>query len=103
MQRLCIQTHFLLYHHWMSVNHPPTLALSELSGAPSNQCSPSYPVLKRNETQYTLPRQLILRICGVLLFEHTYENEVLAKRAIQMADSSLVLRYFIHLGHRERK
>jgi hypothetical protein len=29
-RRLCIQTHFLLYHYWKSVNRPPTLALSEL-------------------------------------------------------------------------
>ncbi|KIK35436.1 hypothetical protein CY34DRAFT_812154 [Suillus luteus UH-Slu-Lm8-n1] len=75
----------------MSVNRLPTLALSELSQTPSNQCSLSYPVLKHNETQYILRRQLIQRICRVLLFEHIDEDEVFAKRAAQMADSSLTL------------
>jgi hypothetical protein len=32
-RRLCIQTHFLLYRYWMSVNRPPALALSDLSGS----------------------------------------------------------------------
>ncbi|KIK37901.1 hypothetical protein CY34DRAFT_809869 [Suillus luteus UH-Slu-Lm8-n1] len=35
----------------MSVNHPPALALSQLSGTSRNQRSPSYPVLKYKETE----------------------------------------------------
>ncbi|KAG2745047.1 hypothetical protein P692DRAFT_20677509, partial [Suillus brevipes Sb2] len=51
----------------------------------SNQRSFSYPAL--NETWYRLPKQRFLRVCGVLLFEPTDEDEVFAKRAAQMADS----------------
>ncbi|KIK35660.1 hypothetical protein CY34DRAFT_562614 [Suillus luteus UH-Slu-Lm8-n1] len=87
----------------MSVNRPPALALSALSGTSSNQCSLSYPALKYNESLYKYSRQLTLRVCGVLLFQHTDEDSVFAKRVAQMADSSFSLRCFIHLSHSEGK
>jgi hypothetical protein len=54
----------------------------------SNQRSLSY--LALNVTWYTLPEQLTIRVCGVPLSEHIDEDEVFAKRAAQMADTSLV-------------
>jgi hypothetical protein len=52
----------------------------------SNQRSLSYtyPALKYDETRYKFLTQLILRVRGVLLFEHTDEDEVVAKRAAQI-------------------
>ncbi|KAG2748037.1 hypothetical protein P692DRAFT_20936159, partial [Suillus brevipes Sb2] len=48
------------------------------------------PALKYDETRRKFLRQLNLRVCGVLLSEHTTnEDEVFVKRAAQMADSSL--------------
>ncbi|KIK42681.1 hypothetical protein CY34DRAFT_804666 [Suillus luteus UH-Slu-Lm8-n1] len=62
----------------MLVNCPPALALSELCVARpgrEHHNSSNERVLKYNETQYKLPRQLILRrVCGVLLSEHTDEE-----------------------------
>jgi hypothetical protein len=71
------------------VNSPRALALSQLvSRMSSNQCRVLYPALKYSETRYRLPKQLILCVCGVLLSEHTDEDEVFAKCAAQMSDSS---------------
>jgi hypothetical protein len=70
----------------LEVSEPPTRACTEwIIRKSSNQCSLSYPALKY-ETQYKFPRQLILRVCGVLLSERTDEDEVFAKRAAQMHD-----------------
>jgi hypothetical protein len=71
----------------LEASEPPTHLCEHLA---SNICSPSYPVLKSNETRYRLPKQFyaFAEFC-CLSDEHTDEEEVFAKRAAQMADGSL--------------